>query len=92
MTDDELRLNIQSLHAACHGLFEASQRHDAQIAENGTYLRALAQTAEQTLGSIKRREQIADDTLDSIKRLERIAAAHQDHFEDHERRSEDVEG
>jgi hypothetical protein len=90
MTDDELRLNIQSLHAACHELFEASQRHDAQIAENATYIRALAQIASDTLDSIKRLEQVADDALDSIKRLERIATAHQDRLDDHERRIEDL--
>jgi hypothetical protein len=74
MTDHELRINLESLHAACHELFEASQRHDAQIAqnaaqsaENGTYIRALAQ--------------IAEETLDAVKRLERIATAHQEHIE-----------
>jgi hypothetical protein len=91
MTDDELRVNLESLHAACHDLFEASQRHDAQIAqnaaliaqnakqiaENGTYIRALAK--------------IAEDALDSIKRLERIATAHQDRLDDHQSRIENLE-
>jgi septal ring factor EnvC (AmiA/AmiB activator) len=91
MTDDELRLNIASLHAACHELFQASQRHDAQIAQNATYIRALAQIADETLGSIKRLEQIANNTLDSIKRLERVATAHQDRLDDQEERIEDLE-
>jgi len=31
MTDDELRLNIDSLHASVHELFEAVQRHDVHL-------------------------------------------------------------
>ena len=53
MTDDELRLNIESLHASVHELFEAVQRHDAQIAQlitaakqDGENIRALARIAE----------------------------------------------
>ena len=91
MTDDELRVNLESLHAACHELFEASQRHDAQIAENGTHIRAVAQIAEDTLDRIQRLERIASDSLDSIKRLERIATAHQDRLDDHQGRIENLE-
>jgi hypothetical protein len=60
MTDDELRTNIESLHAACHELFEASQRRDAQIA-------SLARIAEDTLDSIKRLERIATAHQDRIE-------------------------
>jgi hypothetical protein len=53
MTDDELRLNIESLHASVHELFEAAQRHDAHLAQlitvsrqDGENIRALARIAE----------------------------------------------
>jgi hypothetical protein len=53
MSDEELRLNIESLHASVHELFEASQRHDAVISklllaaqQDGENIRALARIAE----------------------------------------------
>lgn len=57
MTFDEkleaLRINIESLHAATADLFEASQRHDAQIAkiievvnQDAENIRGLARIAE----------------------------------------------
>lgn len=53
MTDDELRLNIESLHASVHDLYETVQRHDAQLAQlitaakqDGENIRALARIAE----------------------------------------------
>jgi hypothetical protein len=52
MTDDELRTNLELLHGACHELFEASQRHDAQIGQ----LTAIARDA---LDSIERLERMA---------------------------------
>jgi hypothetical protein len=64
MTDDELRVNLESLRAACHELFEASQRHDAQIAQ-------LTVIARDALDSIKRLERIAtahQDRLDDHER------------------------
>ncbi|HLI86233.1 MAG TPA: hypothetical protein VKV17_20125 [Bryobacteraceae bacterium] len=84
MTDDELRTNLTSLHDSCHELFEASQRHDAQIeALIGASQRHDAQIAQLTA--------IARDALDSIKRLERIATAHQDRLDNHEQRIEGIE-
>jgi hypothetical protein len=53
MTDDELRLTIESLHGSIHELFETVQRHDAQIAQlitassqDGENIRGLARIAE----------------------------------------------
>lgn len=53
MTDDELRVNLESLHASVHELYETVQRHDAQIADliraaqhDGENIRALARIAE----------------------------------------------
>jgi hypothetical protein len=53
MTDDELRLNIESLHASVHELYETVQRHDAQLAQlitaakqDGENIRGLARIAE----------------------------------------------
>ena len=50
---EALRVNVDTLHANVHELFEASQRHDAQIAElitlarqDGENIRALARVAE----------------------------------------------
>jgi len=84
MTDDELRLHLESLHASIHELFESVQRHDAlreQDAENirkdGENIRALAG--------------VAREALASIQSLERIATAHQDRLDDHQRRIEDLE-
>ncbi len=53
MTDDELRLNSESLHTSVHELFEAVQRHDTQLAQlitaarqDGENIRALVRIAE----------------------------------------------
>jgi hypothetical protein len=50
---EALRINIESLHASVHELFEASQRHDGAIADlvtaaklDGENIRALARIAE----------------------------------------------
>jgi methyl-accepting chemotaxis protein len=84
MTDDELRTNLESLHFACHDLFEASQRHDAQIEQ-------LIGASQRHDAQIQQLTEIARDALDSIKRLERIATAHQDRLDDHEERIEGIE-
>ena len=50
---EALRVNIESLHASVHELYEASQRHDSQIAQlisaarqDGENIRALVRIAE----------------------------------------------
>jgi hypothetical protein len=59
MTDDELRLHLESLQASVHELYEAVQRHDAQLDE-------LARIARDTLGSIQSLERIATAHQDRL--------------------------
>jgi hypothetical protein len=70
MTDDELRLHLESLHASVHELYEAVQRRDAQLDE-------LAGIARNTLASIQSLERIAtaheerlDDHQERLEDLE----------------------
>jgi hypothetical protein len=99
MTDDELRLHLESLHASVHELYESVQRHDAlreqdaeTIRKNSELIRALAILAQETLLSTQQLERTAADALASVQSLERIATAHEDRLDDHQERLEDLEG
>jgi hypothetical protein len=70
MTDDEIRLNLESLHASTHELYEAVQRHDAQLAQ----LITIARTALESIQSLERvataHQERLEDHGDRIERLE----------------------
>jgi hypothetical protein len=59
MTDDQLRLHLESLHASVRELYEAVQRHDAQLDE-------LSGIARNTLASIQSLERIATAHQDRL--------------------------
>lgn len=77
MTDDEIRLNLESLHASTHELFEAVQRHDKHL--------------ERLTADAQRLITIAADALRSVQSLERIATAHQQRLDEHDGRIERLE-
>jgi ABC-type transporter Mla subunit MlaD len=91
MTDDEIRLNLESLHASTHELYEAVQRHDAQLAQLVESANATREAVQRHDGQLAQLITIANTALESIQSLERIATAHQQRLDDQDGRIERLE-
>ena len=74
MTDDELRLNIESLHASIADLYEAvskaQAKTDVQLAENARQIGELSAISAQQSEQIRLLAQIAASQQGRIERLE----------------------
>lgn len=98
MTDDEIRLNLESLHASTHELFEAVQRHDKYLERLTADAQSLHASTHELNEAVQRHDKhlerlitIAADALQSVQSLERIATAHQQSLDEHDGRIERLE-
>jgi chromosome segregation ATPase len=83
-----LTVNVESLHASTHELYEASRRHDFQIEQ-------MRKDAEQTRKDADARmaklEEYSARMMQSITRLSNVATVHNIQIGDHEQRISDLE-